>query len=191
MPAPPDARPMRRNARENRERILAAADDVFGTRGELGSTEDVAARAGVSIATVFRNFPTKDALIEATLVRQFERLGQEATALAGESDPSRALRRLIERLIATSATKLTLISLVSDNGRIPAGVAEAVSAAQEAIAGLLERARNEGFVHGDVTVEEFFFVVRGLTQAAATMPADPWMLNRAIEIVIRGLGPAH
>ena len=182
---------MRKNARENRERILAAAGDVFGARGELGSTEEVAERAGVSIATVFRNFPTKDALIEATLVRQFERLGQEATALAGESDPSRALRRLIERLIATSTTKLTLISLVSDNGRVPPAVAEAVGATQAAIAGLLDRARNEGVVHADVTVAEFFFVVRGLAQAAATMPADPGMLNRAIEIVMRGLGPAR
>jgi AcrR family transcriptional regulator len=190
MPTPSDGRPVRKNARANRERILAAADEVFGARGELGSTEDVAERAGVSIATVFRNFPTKDALIEATLIRQFDRLNQEATALAGEPDPSRALRRLIERLIETSSTKLTLISLVSDNGRFPAAVSAAANANQSTIAGILERATDEGVVRADVTVEEFFFVVRGLAQAAATMPAQPGTLDRAIEIILRGLTPA-
>ena len=107
---------MRKNARANRERILAAAEAVFGASGELGSTEDVAGRAGVGIATVFRHFPTKDALIEATLIRQFDRLDEQATRLAGEPDPGRAVRELIVTLIETSSTKLTLISLVGENG---------------------------------------------------------------------------
>ena len=81
---------MRKNARANRERILAAAEAVFGASGGLGSTEDIAGRAGVGIATVFRHFPTKDALIEATLIRQFDRLDEQATRLAGE--PIRAVR---------------------------------------------------------------------------------------------------
>ena len=109
---------MRKNARANRERILAAAEAVFGASGELGSTEDVAGRAGVGIATVFRHFPTKDALIEATLIRQFDRLDEQATRLAGEPDPGRAVRELIVTLIETSSTKLTLISLVGEPGRL-------------------------------------------------------------------------
>src|SRR5215216_1740047 len=55
---------MRQDARENRERILTAAEAVFGAHGATGSTEEVARRAGVGIATVFRHFPTKEALIE-------------------------------------------------------------------------------------------------------------------------------
>src|SRR6201994_1778996 len=105
---------MRKNARANRERILAAAEAVFGAAGELGSTEDVAGQAGFGIATVFRHFPTKDALIEATLVRQFDRLGERASRLAGQPDPARAVRELIATLIETSSTKLTLISLVGE-----------------------------------------------------------------------------
>ena len=81
---------MRKNARANRERILAAAEAVFGASGELGSTEDVAARAGVGIATVFRHFPTKDALIEAALVRQFDRLTEQASG--SPANPTRAAR---------------------------------------------------------------------------------------------------
>jgi len=182
---------MRKNARANRERILAAAEAVFGAAGELGSTEDVAGRAGVGIATVFRHFPTKDALIEATLIRQFDRLDEQATRLAGEPDPGRAVRELIVTLIETSSTKLTLISLVGENGQLPPAVQEATIRVQAAISGVLVRAQDAGVVAGDVTVDEFFVLVRGLAQAVATMPAAPMTLDRAIEIICRGLAPAR
>jgi AcrR family transcriptional regulator len=182
---------MRKNARANRERILAAAETVFGASGELGSTEDVAARAGVGIATVFRHFPTKDALIEATLVRQFDRLSEKATRLADEPDPGRAVRELIVTLIETSSTKLTLISLVGDSGQLPLAVREATSRVQAAIGGILGRAKDGNVVAGDVTVEEFFVLVRGVGQAAATMPAAPVTLDRAVKIICRGLAPAR
>ena len=191
MATAPNGTPMRKNARANRERILAAAEAVFGTSGELGSTEDVADRAGVGIATVFRHFPTKDALIEATLVRQFDRLNEQASRLAGGQDPGRAVRELIVTLVETSATKLTLISLVGESGQLPLAVQEATSQVQATIGGILARAKNEGAVAEDVTVDEFFVLVRGLAQAAATMPAAPVTLDRAIEIIYRGLAPAR
>ena len=191
MATSPNGTPMRKNARANRERILAAAEAVFGAAGELGSTEDVAGRAGVGIATVFRHFPTKDALIEATLVRQFDRLGERASRLAGQPDPARAVRELIVTLIETSSTKLTLISLVGESGQLPLAVQEATGRVQAAIGRVLAQAKNEGVVAGDVTVEEFFVLVRGVGQAAATLPAAPVTLDRAIEIICRGLAPAR
>jgi AcrR family transcriptional regulator len=187
----PNGTPMRKNARANRQRILAAAEAVFGAAGELGSTEDVADRAGVGIATVFRHFPTKDALIEATLVRQFDRLSEQASRLADEPDPGRTVRELIVTLIETSSTKLTLISLVGESGQLPPAVQEATSRVQAAIGDILARAKDAGAVAGDVTVEEFFVLVRGVGQAAATMPAAPVTLDRAIEIICRGLAPAR
>ncbi len=63
---------MRVDARLNRERILAAAEEVFGELGAQTSTEEVARRAGVGVATVFRHFPTQADLVEATLVRHFD-----------------------------------------------------------------------------------------------------------------------
>jgi AcrR family transcriptional regulator len=182
---------MRKNARANRERILAAAEAVFGASGELGSTEDVAAWAGVGIATVFRHFRTKDALIEAALVRQFDRLTEQASGFAGEPDPGRAVRELIVTLIETSSTKLTLISLVGESGQLPPAVQEATGRVQAAIGRVLAQAKNQGVVAGDVTVEEFFVLVRGVGQAAATLPAAPVTLDRAIEIICRGLAPAR
>jgi AcrR family transcriptional regulator len=181
--------PMRKNARANRERILAAAEAVFGASGELGSTEDVADRAGVGIATVFRHFHTKDALIEATLVRQFDRLNGQASRLADGPDPGRAVRELIITLIETSSTKLTLISLVGESGQLPPAVQDATSRVQATISGILARAKDEGAVAEDVTVDEFFVLVRGFAQAAAAMPGAPVTLDRAVEIICRGLAP--
>jgi AcrR family transcriptional regulator len=191
MATSPTGRPMRKNARANRERILAAAADVFGASGELGSTEDVAARAGVGIATVFRHFPTKDVLIEATLVRQFDHLTDQAARLATEPDPGRAVRELIATLIETSSTKLALISLAGASGQLPPAVQEATGRVQAAIGDVLAHAKEAGAVARDVTVEEFFVLVRGVGQAAATMPATAVTLDRAIEIIGRGLAPAR
>ena len=191
MATSPDGTLMRKNARANRERILTAAEVVFGVSGELGSTEDVAGRAGVGIATVFRHFPTKDALIEATLVRQFDQLNERAAGLADEPDPGRAIRRLIAALIETSSTKLTLISLASKSGELPRAVLEATGKVQATIGDILARAKDKGAVAGDITVEEFFVLVRGFAQAAAAMPGVPVTPDRAIEIICRGLAPVR
>ena len=177
---------MRGDALANRARILAAAETVFGANGELGSTEAVAERAGVGIATVFRHFPTKEALIEATLVRQFNRLDERATKLAEHPSPVEAIRQLTATLIETSSTKLTLLSLVREN-EYPPAVLEATEHLQATINVILARAKNEGAVRDDVTVDEFFVLVRGLAQAATTMPLAPGTVNRAIEIINRGL----
>ena len=124
-------------------------------------------------------------------IRQFDRLGEQATRLADGPDPGRAVRELIATLIETSSTKLTLISLVGENGQLPPAVQEATNRVQAAIGGVLAQAKNEGAVAGDVTVEEFFVLVRGVGQAAATLPAAPVTLDRAIEIICRGLAPAR
>ena len=186
MVTPPTAKPMRANALANRERILAAAEAVFGEHGARGSTEDVARRAHVGIATVFRHFPTKEALIEAALVRHFARLNAQATALAAEPDPAPALRRLLATMIETGATKLTLATLV---GAPPEAVLTAAGELRATIGGLLDRAKADGAVHADVTVDEVYLLLRGLSQANAAIPPDSATLQRAIEIVHRGLAP--
>jgi hypothetical protein len=101
------------------------------------------------------------------------------------------VRELVAALIETSSTKLTLISLVGDDGEFPAAVEEATGRVQATIGAVLARAKEAGVVADDVTVNEFFVLVRGLGQAAATMPAASMTRERAVELVARGLAPAR
>ena len=182
---------MRRHARANRERILEAAEAVFGARGALGSTEEVARRANVGIATVFRHFPTKEALIEAALVRHFARLDHQASQLADELDPAEALRRMLTAMVETGATKLTLASQVTDAGAVPEPVRTAARALRATMGTVLERAQAAGAVDDSVTVDALYVLIGGLTQASAALPREPAALRGAVEIVCRGLRPGR
>lgn len=184
MTTSPTGRPRRRNAAANRERILGAAEAVFGAHGAHGSTEDVAARASVGIATVFRHFPTKEALIEAALLRHFERLNEQAGELGAHADPADALRQLLARMIDTGATKLTLASLV---GEPPPNVRAAAEDLRHSMNVILERAKTAGAVHQHITIDELYVLIRGLAQATATMPPPRATLNGAIDIIWRGI----
>lgn len=178
---------MRQDARENRERILAAAEEVFGAHGAAGSTEEVARRAGVGIATVFRHFPTKEALVEAALLRHFDQLTRRAQALAEGPDPAAALRTLVCVMIEDGATKLTLASALSDHGGFPASVGAASGRLQGIVRDVLRRAQDSGAVRASVQVDEVYLLIRGLAQASATMDTSARTLDRAVDLVLGGL----
>lgn len=181
---------MRQDARENRERILAAAEAVFGAQGAAGSTEEVARRAGVGIATVFRHFPTKEELIEAALLRHFDQLTEQAHTLAAEMDPAGAWRALVRTMIETGATKLTLASTLADREGLPDSAMAASDRLKTAVSEVLRRAQNTGAVRSSVTIEEVYLLIRGLAQASATMPTRADTLDRAIDVVLTGLSRA-
>jgi AcrR family transcriptional regulator len=177
---------MRADAQANRERILVAAEEVFGAAGEAGSTDEVARRAGVGIGTVFRHFPTKQDLIEATLVRHFEGLTARARALS-DGDPATALRELIEAMVGTGATKLLLISLLRDPaGRLPEPAVRASQQTHRAVGTLLRRAQAAGAIRSDVSVDEVYLLVRGLA-LGAQRPTKPATRRKALDIVLAGL----
>ena len=178
---------MRHDALRNRERILAAADEVFGEQGAAGSTEEVARRAGVGIGTVFRHFPTKNELVEAALVRHFARLTDRARALAQASQPGEALRALVREMIETGPSKITLASLAAGHGKIPPGALDASRELRGAVEAVLRRAQDAGQVRPEATIDEVYLLVRSLAHASATMPVPPDTLRRATEIILAGL----
>jgi AcrR family transcriptional regulator len=174
---------MRQDARENRERILAAADRVFGTQGEAGSTEEVARLAGVGIATVFRHFPTKEALIEAALVRHFTDLLDRTRAAAAAPDPAVALPALIREMIERGASKLTMASMLGD---APPAVVTAAGEVKAAVDTALRRAQAAGAVRPEIGVEELYLLIRGLAQSTAAAPVPTAVLNRAVDVILAG-----
>jgi AcrR family transcriptional regulator len=96
---------MRSDARENRERLLQAAGEHFAIGGPDVSLEAIARAAGVGIGTLYRHFPTREALIEAVYRNEVDQLCAAADELLAEQPPAQALAEWMERFVAYATTK--------------------------------------------------------------------------------------
>jgi AcrR family transcriptional regulator len=182
---------VRRDALANREAVLAAAEAVFGATGGSGSTEEVARRAGVGIGTVFRHFPTKQDLIEAAVVRHFDRVTEQARALAATADPGSAFAILVETMVSRASTKIALLNLLSAQKGMTDAAARASRDLRDAVGVVLRQAQRAGAVRADVSIDEVFLLIRGLSQASATAPVAASTLHKAVAVVLDGLAPRH
>jgi AcrR family transcriptional regulator len=184
-------RALRADARTNRIKVLDAAEEVFGQGGESASTEEVARRAGVGIATVFRHFPTKAELLEAVLARRFERLRERADGLAGAADPGQAFFGFFTHMVADAAGKIAIAEALAEAGGDAAGTATQASAGLEGAVGvLLRRAQEAGAVRGDIGLPEIYSLLIGSSRAAAFAHFGQNVNARALAIIFDGLaGP--
>jgi AcrR family transcriptional regulator len=182
------SRPLRADARTNRVRILEVADEVFGRGGESASTEEVARVAGVGIATVFRHFPTKAALLEAVLVRRFDGLRDQAAALLDAPDPGAAFFDFFRHLVADAATKIAIgEALLEAGGDGDGAAAEASNGLRRAVAALLHRAQRAGAVRDDVELPEVYALLVATSRTAGRL--DEEVRDRVLAIVFDGLAP--
>ena len=199
-PEPPDQRasrhdarrPLRADARRNRARVLAAADAVFASEGAATTTEAVARAAGVGVGTVFRHFPTKDALLEAVFVARLEVLAEEASALADAKDPGAAFFEFFTRVIEQSANRHTFAAALAATG-VDVEHTTAVTVGDDlldALDHLLMRAQEAGAVREDVSVSEVIALLVGTTRAAEHAGWDPTVQARTLAVVCDGLRPA-
>src|SRR5689334_10113778 len=106
-----DGRPMRADAQRNYARLLSAAAEAFAEHGaDDASLEEIARRAGVGIGTLYRHFPTRQALLEAVYRDQVEALRGRAGELIESDAPREALAAWLRTLMAFSSTKHNLTS---------------------------------------------------------------------------------
>jgi AcrR family transcriptional regulator len=183
-------RAQRIDARTNRGRILDIAEEVFGKGGESASTEEVARLAGVGIATVFRHFPTKAELLEAVLVRRFDRLRERAEALLDAADPGSAFLDFFGQLVADAATKIAIAEALLDAGGDNDGnAAQASNRLRQVVGTLLQRAQRAGAVRADVELPEVYALLVGTSRAAAHAHLDVEVKERMLAIVFDGLAP--
>jgi AcrR family transcriptional regulator len=177
-------RPQRADARRNYEKVLAAAREAFAEGGESTALEEIARRAGVGIGTLYRHFPSRQALLEALYLDEVEEVCRSAAQFDG-ADPWEALNGWFERFIAYVATKRALAAellnyLDQDASLFKASRASLFAAGEP----LLVRAQEAGVVRQDVTIGEVIQMVMGI---AKTPVADPSQTNRMVQIALDGL----
>jgi AcrR family transcriptional regulator len=183
----PDNEPLRADALANRGRILDAADDVFSRGGEAASTEEVARLAGVGIATVFRHFPTKAALLEAVLVRRFERLRDRASKLEHHDDPGAAFFEVFAQIVSDASGKIAIAEAVVAAGGEHERARHASEQLRESIGVLLRRAQDAEAVRADVALDEVYALLVATSRAAASMQLDGGVRARLLAVLFDGL----
>lgn len=119
-------RPLRADARRNRESILAAAVRVFTAQGLAARMEHIAKEAGVGSATLYRNFPTREALVEAVYRNEVARLCDAAPALLARKPPDEALRawsRLFLDYVTAKYGMIDALRAIAATGATPTATA--------------------------------------------------------------------
>ncbi|HTZ24669.1 MAG TPA: helix-turn-helix domain-containing protein [Streptosporangiaceae bacterium] len=179
---------MRADAQRNRAAILAAAEAVFAEQGTSAPTEQVAARAGVAIGTVFRHFPTKDALLAAMMKELLARLAAEAAVLISDGDPATALFAFFARVVEQAAAKKTVADLLAGQG-IDLRSAGPVATLRQELETLLARAIRAGAVRDDVGSAEVLALLAATSDAALRSGWDHGLQQRVLDVVFVGLRP--
>jgi AcrR family transcriptional regulator len=186
--APVKPRPLRADARRNRERILAAATAAFAADGLSVPLDEIARQAGVGPGTLYRHFPAKEALWEAVLLDRLERLAAEAEELHLASDPGEALLGFIDRLVAEAAPKRDLAdALASAGADVSATLAGTAGRLREAIGALLAAAQRSGPVRGDIGLAELMALLSGILFALRGRPGDQPDPQRVAAVLRDGL----
>jgi AcrR family transcriptional regulator len=187
-----EAKPPRADALRNRAKILDAAEAVFAAQGLSASTEDVARRAGVGIGTVFRHFPTKEALIEAVFLARVRKLAAKADALS-EAEAGPALFAFFAYAVEQAATQSTYADVLAEAAAAGGGDGAGLSVVGAELAATLEvlltAAQRAGAVRTDVEAPELIALLMGASRAAERV--SPHVRSRTLDIVFDGLRPAR
>jgi len=180
-------RPQRADARRNRERVVAAAGIVFAEQGRDAQMDDVARRAGVGVGTVYRHFPTKEALIEALAIDRFEKiLGAGREALLNP-DPWEAFVGALWAGAALTAADRSFAEIVGElTGPmpLPEGLDREM---RETYGELMRRAQDAGALRADLVVDDIPMFMCGIGFGARKTHPCPDAWRRHISIVIDGL----
>lgn len=182
-----DGRPLRADARRNYDSLVAAADLAFTEHGADASLEDIARRAGVGIGTLYRHFPTRDALLAKVLNDSVAGIVERACDLREGSSPIEALRVWLEDVLGYMTTynglsKSLATSLVGCKGEL----GNTCQALCDAGTALLARAQQAGEVRPEAEIGDIMLAINAAVWAAE-QTSQPEAARRLMSILLRGL----
>ena len=182
-------RKLRSDAQRNRERILETAKAAFTRHGADASLEEIAMRAGVGIGTLYRHFPTRDALIEAVYRSEVEKLAAAGGSFSAALPPIEALRSwmllLVDYIAAKQIIAPALNSVVGGASRL---YEDSRSLIQGAMEELVKRAKGSGDVRSDLDASDLLRAVIGVSHVGS---GHDWQQSarRLVDILIAGSRP--
>lgn len=177
-------RPLRADARRNFDALVGAARDLFAEQGTSASLEEIARRAEVGIGTLYRHFPTRDAVVEAVYVEEVERMVRDAAEIGGH-DPWQALEMWMRRLVTYISAKRVLIEALNRESPVLASCRQIL---YDSGGPILERAQEAGVARRDAGIADAIRLVHGLGVVAFPTPADR---DRVVGLAIDGLRAAQ
>jgi AcrR family transcriptional regulator len=180
-----DPRPLRADARRNRDRLLDAAARAFTEHGADATLDAVAKDAGVGIGTLYRHFPTREALVEATYRHELDRLCDAADDLLAELPPDEATRawmdRFVDYMTAKRGMSETLRAIIASGGD---PYAHSRDRMQAAIGALLKASAAAGTLRADVRPED---VLRGVSGVSLATGEERDQAARLLDLLMDGL----
>jgi AcrR family transcriptional regulator len=181
------ARKPRADAERNRERLLATAKATFSKKGTNASLEEIARETGVGIGTLYRHFPTRDALVAAVYRNETEQLADAAETLSTAHPPLQALELWLNLFVDYMATKRGLYALL-DSLASGTSVLYADSTKQmtSALRLLVDRAVTSGAAKIEIDALDLLRAVAGVGQGGA---GDDWVVNakKVVAILVAGI----
>jgi len=184
-------KPLRADAERNRRRVLEVAQAVFAAEGLAVPIDEIARRAGLGVGTLYRHFPTKEALFEAIVVGRMQVLVGEARERGAAKDPGEAFFAILARIAEEGAVKKDFLDALASAGadvvRALGGLKEELNAAFEH---LLKRAQRAKAVRRDVDAREAMALATGALGACKRLGIDARGRERILAIVRDGLRAA-
>jgi AcrR family transcriptional regulator len=180
-------RPLRADARQNQDRLLEAAARAFARDGSQASLKAIAQDAGVGIGTLYRRFPTRERLIEATYRNETARLCAAAAELLHDLPPAQALRAWMERFVDYMATKHgmadALHAVLVTQGDLPMRTRDLLAGA---LATLLAAGQAERVIRADADADDVLMALGGVTMIAGE-PGQRDLALRLLALLLDGL----
>jgi AcrR family transcriptional regulator len=184
---PDRSRKPRADSLRNRDQLLAAAKAGFAETGPEVPLEEIARRAGVGIGTLYRHFPTRDALLAAVYRREVAQLSDSADALLAERPPLDALESWLHLLVDYMATKRVIApALQASDGEGQKVYASSGAAILEAMNRLARAAIDSGQIRSDLHPQDLLRMVMGLSHGYDQPDWEP-SARRLIGILVAGL----
>jgi AcrR family transcriptional regulator len=180
-------RDLRADAKRNRERVLVIAQQVFAAEGLAVPIDEIAKRAGVGIGTVYRHFPTKEALFTAIVEERIERLIEVVTNMADTAKPGPAFFGVLDRMLEDGAHKKDFVDALIGAGVDFRTQSKDVRARlHKALGALLKRAQAAGAVRTGVGVTDILALLSATLQAASRVGGSPATLFAVVRDGLRG-----